>query len=160
MAIPRSLRLVLLAVTTLWLVPGALLAQEQERKITQADLPAAVAKGVAVQSQGATLKGLAEEKEAGQTYYEAELLAGGLTRDLLFDTTGTVVEIEQQVVFDSLPPAVRSALTTRAGQGTIVRVESLTKRGSLVAYEAHVKTNGKSSEIQVGPAGEALAHEE
>jgi len=160
MTISRSLRLILLGVTALPLSAGGLRAQEQERTITTADLPAPVAHAVTQQSKGATLKGLAEEQEAGQTYYEAELLVGGLTRDILFDTAGTVVEIEQQVVFDSLPPAVRTALTTRAGPGTIVRVESLTKGGTLVAYEAHVKTNGKRSEIQVGPAGEALAHEE
>jgi hypothetical protein len=152
--------LVLLAASALPLSTVALRAQDQERTIPTADLPAPVARAVATQTQGAALKGLTEEREDGQTYYEAEMVVSGLTRDVLFDTAGTVVEVEQQVLLDSLPPAVRAALTTRAGQGTIVRVESLTKRGTLVAYEAHVKTNGKRSEIQVGPAGEALAHEE
>ena len=33
-------------------------------------------------------------------------------------------------------------------------------QGKLVAYEAHVNTNGKKSEVQVGPDGKALAHPE
>jgi hypothetical protein len=39
-------------------------------------------------------------------------------------------------------------------------VESLTKHGTLVAYEAQVLNKGKKSEIQVGPDGKPLAHEE
>ena len=46
------------------------------------------------------------------------------------------------------------------GTGTIGKIESLTKGGKLVAYEAHVKTGTKRSEIQVGPNGEKLARPE
>jgi len=46
------------------------------------------------------------------------------------------------------------------GGGKIGKVESITKQGKVVAYEAHVTTNGKRSEIQVGPDGRPLAHEE
>ena len=158
MTVPPAFRPVPVVVMALLAV--ATVVRAQERAITRADLPAPVAQAIVTQSQGATLRGLAEEREDGQIFYEAELLAGNLTRDVLFDSAGTVVEVEQQFPLDSIPPAVRSALETRAGQGTILRVESLTRRGILVAYEAQVKTNGKRSEIQVGPAGEALAHEE
>ena len=40
------------------------------------------------------------------------------------------------------------------------KVESLTKNGKLVAYEAIVSTGTGKSEIQVGPEGKPLAHEE
>jgi hypothetical protein len=39
-------------------------------------------------------------------------------------------------------------------------VESITKNGKLVAYEAAVKTGTKNSEVQVGPDGKKLAHPE
>jgi hypothetical protein len=55
---------------------------------------------------------------------------------------------------------VREGLQQRAGTGKIGKVESLTKRGTLVAYEAHVLTGTKRSEVQVGPDGKPLAHEE
>ncbi len=48
------------------------------------------------------------------------------------DAAGTVVEVEEQVALDALPAAVRTALQAKAGKGTIRRVESLTKHGSLV----------------------------
>ena len=73
---------------------------------------------------------------------------------------GTVVEVEEQVLIESLAPAMRDGLQAKAGSGKLVRVEKLTKKGKLVAYEAKVLTNGKTSEVQVGPDGKALDHEE
>jgi len=140
------------------LVAGS--AAAQERKITRADLPAAVERTVAAQSQGATIRGFAEEKEKGQTFYEVELTVAGHTKDVLIDASGTVLEVEEQVELSALPAPVRTALLARAGAGKIETVESLTKRGTLVAYEAHVVTNGKRSEIQVGPDGKRLAEEQ
>ncbi len=60
----------------------------------------------------------------------------------------------------SFPSAVRRGLQDKAVQGKLVKVEILTKKDKLVAYEAKVLTNGKTSEVQVGPDGKALDHEE
>jgi hypothetical protein len=43
------------------------------------------------------------------------------------------------VALDSLPAQVQDALKKAAGAGTIENIESLTKNGTLVAYEAHIK---------------------
>lgn len=135
-------------------------AEEQEKKIQRSELPAAVEKTVAAQSQGATIKGFSQEKENGQTYYEAEMTVNGRSKDVLIDPNGNVVEVEEQVALDSLPTTVKDGLQAKAGKGKIVKVESLTKHDKLVAYEAKVQTAGKRSEIQVGPDGTPLDHEE
>jgi uncharacterized membrane protein YkoI len=132
----------------------------QEKKIPRADLPPAVEKTVAAQSQGAIVKGFSQEKENGQTYYEAEMTVSGHSKDVLIDVNGVVVEVEEQVALDSLPSAVKEGLQAKAGAGKILKVESLTKHDKLVAYEAKVQTDGKKTEIQVGPDGKPLAHEE
>ncbi len=139
---------------------GILFAQEQEKKIRRADLPPAVEKTVATESRGRTVKGFSEEKENGQTYYEAEMMVSGHSKDVLIDNTGAIVEVEEQVAFDSLPANVRRGLQSKAGSGKILKIESLTKHGKLVAYEVIVEANGKMKEIQVGPDGKALDHEE
>jgi hypothetical protein len=138
----------------------ALPALSQEKKIQRSDLPPAVEKAVAAQTQGATVRGFSEEKEHGQTFYEAELVVNGHSKDVLMDPEGRVVEVEEQVVVDSLSPAVRDGLQAKAGKGKLVKVESLTKKGKLVAYEAQVVTGGKRSEVQVDPQGQPLDHEE
>ena len=142
------------------LLAGAGTASAQEKKIKRSELPAAVEKTVAAQSEGATIRGFSEEKEKGQTFYEAEMTVNGHSKDVLIAADGTVVEIEEQVALDSLSPEVRAGLQAKAGAGKILKVESLTKKGKLVAYEAKVETNGKKSEVQVGPDGKPLDHEE
>jgi hypothetical protein len=132
----------------------------QDKKIARADLPPAVEKTVAEQSQGATVRGFSLEKENGNTYYEAEMTVNGHSKDVLIDKTGAIVEVEEQVMLESLPSAVKAGLEGKAVTGKIVKVESITKHGKLVAYEAQVTTNGKHSEIQVGPDGSPLDHEE
>ena len=134
--------------------------QAQERKIKREQLPVAVEKTVARESEGATIKGFATEIEHGQKFYEAELTINGRSKDILMDKNGKIVEVEEQVALDSLPPAVQEALRKAAGSGSIELVESLTKNGTLVAYEGHVKNGKKRSEIQVGPNGEKLAKPE
>jgi hypothetical protein len=135
-------------------------ASAQEKKIKRSDLPPAVEKTVAAQSAGATIKGFSTEKENGQTIYEAEMTVNGHSKDISMTTDGSIVEIEEQVEMDSLPSDVKAGLQAKAVKGTILKVESLTKKGKLVAYEAKVNTNGKKSEIQVGPDGKPLDHEE
>jgi len=149
-----------LAVIALTLCTVTLPAEENEKKINRSNLPPAVEKTVAAQTQGAIIRGFNEEKENGKTYYEAELTVNGHSKDILIDPTGAVVEIEEQVDLASLPAAVQSGLQTKAGAGKLGKIESITKHDKVVAYEAKVMNNGKRSEVQVGPDGKPLDHEE
>lgn len=133
-------------------------AAAQERRLKRSQLPPAVQRTAAEQSRGAKVRGYATEKDDGQTVYEVEMTVHGRSRDVTIDSTGTVLEMEEQVVFDSLPEAVRTGLRQAAGSGRITNVESLTKLGRLVAYEAQVRLGAKRSEVQVGPDGKPLAY--
>jgi uncharacterized membrane protein YkoI len=152
--------------TKYWLalVAGSLMfvgaASAQEKKIKRSELPPAVEKTVAAQSAGATIRGFSTEKENGQTLYEVELMVNGHSKDISMTADGSIVEIEEQVALDSLSPEVKAGLQAKAGKGKILKVESLTKKDKLVAYEAQVETDGKKSEVQVGPDGKPLDHEE
>ncbi len=131
--------------------------QAQEKKLERKDLPKAVEKTVARESQGAEIKGFATEKEDGIQTYEAELVVNGRSKDISMDVQGNVLEVEEEVSMESLSADVKNGLTAAAGAGTIGKVESLTKKGKLVAYEAVVTKGKKHSEIQVGPDGKKLA---
>lgn len=154
----KPTRMTVVAVVSALVFAGPAIAQE--KKIKRSDLPPAVEKTVAAQTQGATIKGFSEEKEKGQTFYEAELTVSGHSKDILMDASGAIVEVEEEVAFETLSPDVKAGLTAKAGKGTIKSVETITKQGKLVAYEAHVTTAGKRSEVQVGPDGKPLDHEE
>jgi len=100
MTLPRSL----IAFTLLVAAASALGAQE--RKIARRNLPAAVARTAATESQGAKIRGYSQEKENGQTFYEVEMTVNGHHRDVLIDSSGTVVEVEEQVQLVDVPAAV------------------------------------------------------
>jgi uncharacterized membrane protein YkoI len=146
--------------TALAIIALTITATSQDKKIAQSALPAPVQKAVQAQSQGATIKGFATEKENGKTVYEAEMVVNGHTKDVQFAADGTVNEIEEEVAFNSLPAAVQTALTAKAAGAKITKVESLTKQNKLVAYEAATLKGTKKGEIQVGPDGSKLAREE
>lgn len=132
--------------------------QAAEKKITRAELPPAVEKTVVEQSKGATIKGFATEIEDGKKIYEVELAIVGHGRDISMDAQGNILEVEEEVSLASLSPAVKEGLGKAAGRGTIGKVESLTKKGKLVAYEAVVQKGKKHTEVQVGPDGKKLPH--
>jgi hypothetical protein len=132
----------------------------QEKKINRSDLPAAVDHTVEAYSQGASIRGFSKEIENGHTYYEAELLVSGHSKDVLMTADGEIVEVEEQVAIDSLSLAVKQGLQSKAGKGKLTKVESLTKHDKLLAYEAQVLTDGRKSEVQIGPDGKPLDHEE
>ena len=75
----------------------AAFAEDNEKKLKRADLPPAVEKTVAAQSEGATIKGFSQEKENGQIYYEAEMMVSGHSKDVTMSKDGSVVEVEEQV---------------------------------------------------------------
>jgi hypothetical protein len=134
--------------------------QAQEKKLKREDLPPAVEKTVAEQSKGATIRGFSTEMENGKRLYEVELVVSGHGKDISMDKEGNIVEVEEEIPMESLSSPVKDGLTQAAGSGTISKVESITKNGKLVAYEAQVKTGTKRSEVQVGPEGKKLAHPE
>ncbi len=105
-------------------------AYGQEKVITRKQLPAAVDSAVTALMKNATLRGLSVEREKGHTYYEAESRSGGYNSDVLMDSTGTVVEVEQQVSLDGLSANLQAALKKEAGDGRITKVEALSKHSA------------------------------
>ena len=135
-------------------------AQGQEKHIKKPDLPPAVQKTAGEQSEGATVRGYTQETENGKLEYEVEMTVNGHSKDVSIDPSGKVLEVEEGVTLDVLPVAVRDNLQKKAGTGRITKVESITKQGKLVAYEAHILTGTKKSEVQAGPDGKPPDHEE
>ena len=146
-------RILLNAATTL---ACSLSMSAQEKHIPESQLPKAVLQTIQQQSRGAEIKGYSTEREHGQKVYEAETLVNGHSKDLQVAEDGTLNEVEEEVTFDDLSPAVKDALTKKARGARITKVESFTKKGKLVAYEAATLKGSKKGEVQVGPLGETL----
>jgi uncharacterized membrane protein YkoI len=116
------------------------------------DLPKAVQETVDRETQGAILLNLSTEKIEGQTVYELETKRGSYNRDLLIDSRGQVLEVEEELAVSSLPDAVRRVLETR---GRIIKVEALIRKG-ITSYEATLEVGDKRSEVTIGADGTVL----
>jgi hypothetical protein len=135
-------------------------AAGQEVRVEWSQMPATVQKTADEQSKGATVRGYIMQIAAGQILYEIQLTVNGHSKDVSVDPKGNILKTKDEVNLDKLPAAIRAGLQKKAGSGAIKRTDSITKRGSIVAYESKVLTNGKRSEVQVGPEGKPLDHEE
>lgn len=153
----KAARLAFLGLGTLAAIPVVRAAEE---KLTRKDLPAAVRETADDQSRNAIVRFYSKDSEDGKVEYEVAMTVNGHRRDIAIAPDGRLLEIEEEVSFDALPKKVRTGLQIRARGGTIGKVESITKHGTLVAYEAEITRAGKRSEIQVGPEGNRLTHEE
>lgn len=143
----------ILTVTSLF-VTGSALAQE--KKIKHEDLPTAVQKAVAEQSQGEKICGLSSEVENGQIVYEIEMLINEHTKDVLMDAAGMILTIEEQVSLASLPAAVQSPLKLQAGNGRIKLVEVVSKGGTITFYEVQIRNGRSTKEVKVSPEGQVV----
>jgi hypothetical protein len=124
-------------------------------RIKVEDLPKPVLTALQKMTQGATVLGASKEKENGRMTYEVETKVDGKSRDLTFDATGALLEVEQEVAIDGIPTAAREAIEKRAGGGVIAKVESVSA-GSQVSYEADIKgLSGKKMEVAVNADGSA-----
>lgn len=123
-----------------------------EKRVRLQDLPEAVQKAAASQTTGAIVHGYSQETENGATMYEVETTTAGKSKDLLFDASGKLVEVEQQVDLAALPAAVQDGLKKAAAGAKINKVESVTK-GNQVNYEAATVKAGKHGEVAVDSEG-------
>lgn len=131
-------------------------AEDTEKKIKLKDMPAAVQAAVKEHSKGATIKGLAKEVENGKTMYEVELkTAAGTSKDLILDSDGKVISVEEQTTLAAIPAAARAAIEKAVGNGKISIVETVTTKGTTF-YEAQYKAAGKTAEIKVDAAGKPV----
>ncbi|MFI4942140.1 MAG: PepSY domain-containing protein [Burkholderiales bacterium] len=128
-----------------------------EKKVQLKDLPAAVQKTIQEETRNAEIVGLVEEQQAGKTVYEVETRVNGKTRDVTVDAKGQVIEREEEVALDTLPPAAKAAIEKAASGGTVRKVETVTKGGA-TSYEASFSKAGKKSEIVVGSDGAIKKH--
>jgi uncharacterized membrane protein YkoI len=141
-----------LSFTAAALLMSAALIYAAEKKIQAKDLPPAVQQAVAQETRGATIKGYAREVEGGKTMFEVETTVNGHSRDLLFDASGKLIEVEEATSLDDVPAAVKAALEAR---GRVLTVESVT-RGKTVTYEGTVEKSGRKSEISVTADGKPV----
>lgn len=143
-----SSRMVIVALAVLLVVgPGSAVAQRSD------SLPPAIAAAFRQAYAGARILNVSRERREGKVVYEIESQDGPTRRDLIYDLTGQVLEIEEVIPADSVPAAVRAALERDLPGATLVGAERVT-RGTVILYEVEArKGGGKSRYLTYAPDG-------
>ena len=102
-----------------------------------ASLPPAVLKAFQQAYPGASISGTSQERDAGRTVFRVNSADKGRRRVVIYDPSGTVIEIRDQVEERDLPKPVADAMHKhpRAIYGSGMRVT----RGKMVHYELAVR---------------------
>jgi hypothetical protein len=129
---------------------------EVERKVTEAQVPAAALATLKKLAAGAEITEFAEEIEHGHTFYEGSWQAPSTGQtDVLVTPTGDLVEIEVQVAAKQVPAAVRKAARKAAGKGTRLAFEKKT----MVLYEVKFSKADRRHELLLAPDGHRVEEE-
>ena len=129
---------------------------EEERSVTQAEVPAAALATLKELANSATITEFAEETEHGGTFYEGSWRGpSGQNMDVLVTAAGALVEIEETLSVDQLPAAVRAAVRKAAGEKTELSVEKKT----MILYEARFQKQKQTHELVVTPDGRPYQEE-
>ncbi len=145
----RTALLTFLALTIfgVGIVPG-------DEKLSRKDVPSAVLAAFEKAYPHATVKGYGSEKEGDKLFYEIESIEGKMTRDVLYNPDGTVVEVEEGVAEGELPQAVMQSVKRQYPKAVISKAERTT-RGTAVTYEITAKQEGKTFNITLDSNGQA-----
>jgi hypothetical protein len=147
----RSLRILFLMAA----LGGAAMAQRSKGTGLQLkDLPPAVQKTIQDNLKGGEVKNIGKEKEGGIEQYEVESVLNGKSRDVNVDVKGNLLLVEESTTIDAIPSAARASILKKVADGKLGSVETFTKTGHSMMYEAsYTDKKGKKHEVLVKADG-------
>lgn len=131
-------------------------AAAQEKKITAKQVPAAVIAAFKTSYPSATIRGYAQEKENGKVFYEIESREGTTHRDVLYNSDGTVAEIEESIAPTDLPAAAQEAIHKKYPKAVISLAEKTTA-GDKVGYEVAARQGKRRITMEFDADGKVLS---
>ena len=147
------MKLLTISVALIALAASAFAAKKLELK----DLSAVAQKTINENLKGGTIKSINKEKENGVMQYEVETTLGGKARNMNVDVTGKLLVVEEEVSIDSVPAAVKAAVTKAVGTGKLEMVETFQKPGAELMYEAVFATKGGKKKEMVFKADGSIS---
>jgi uncharacterized membrane protein YkoI len=132
--------------------------ENADKSVTLADLPAA-ARTVVEQRIGKDhIKKIDMEDEDGKVVYDVEGTLNGKDVEITVSADGKVMSSEEEVAYDSLPAAVRTAAEKYFGSATGLEAAKEIEAGK-TAYEVEGKKDGGKVTLKVDEAGKTLEEE-
>lgn len=129
-------------------------AQAKEKTLELKSLPPAVRASIQANLKGGEIKTISKEKEDGVEQYEVESRLNGKNRDFNVDSSGTLLVVEEQTTLSDIPAPARAAILKKSSGGKVTSVETFSKPGQPMMYEAsYTNAAGRKREVLVKADG-------
>jgi len=122
------------------------------KKISKQQLPKPVLETFEAGHPSATLKAVIKDTRKEGTFYEIECNDSSRSRHFLYQSDGTLVEVEESIDPDELPPIVLDGVKAKYRSATIRTAERST-RGEHVEYELVIAVGRRTMKVVVNAAG-------
>lgn len=133
---------------------------EQERKVTEKEVPQEVLQEFNSSYPGAIIKEYAEETEDGQKFYEISCEFEGRKIDAIYKPDGSVFAIEEVIPADELPDVINQAIAKEFQQFSIQLAEKIEKEGKQFFEVKLLNTkNQKKYELLFSDTGKLIEKE-
>src|SRR3990172_9405290 len=119
------------------ILTGNLAKAEDSQVLDNKDVPSAILVAFDKAYPDAEIASVEMEDIDGTAYYEVEIKADKVDRDIVFLQDGTLFSVEEEITVKELPTAVVDALKKAHPKGEVDEAEKIT-RGSEIEYEVVV----------------------
>ncbi len=131
-----------------------------EKKLTEQQVPKPVLEAFHKAYPHASNLKYEADRKGEKTVYEIEFKDQGIKREATYAAEGTLLETEEQVKPNTLPPTVTEALKKAHSHGTVEEAEKVMKPdGTVSGYEVEIKDGTQELEIHLDAAGKILRTE-
>ena len=124
----------------------------QAEEIKKEAVPPGVVSAFEKSYPNATIKSYEKEDRGGETCYEIESMEGTIERDILYNGSGGVLQIEESLDINQLPERVRKSVEKNQSQAKILSAEKVTQGGEST-YELIVQRGKEKMEMEIDAYG-------
>ena len=130
---------------------------DDDERVVFRDLPDAVQNTLNNTYAGIQFGDFSKDMEDGHTVYETSYKEDGVEREMALTADGYVLEVEEEVGYDALPPAVQLLLDTKYAGGKIDEME----RVQVTFYEVELEMpDGTEVEVKVLADGRLIGEDD
>lgn len=148
------------------MVPGVLLilavafngCEMFSKEMKLEDVPPAVQAVIESHTSGEAIEKITREKEEGKDFYKVEYKKDGREFELEVDEDGKVLEVEEFMKMEELPPAVQATVKAESAGAEIKELVLETEEGKTF-YEVEFEKDGKEHEVKIAEDGTVLERE-
>ena len=135
-------------------------ASASEKEVNKHQVPKAVLEAFEKAYPNAKEVEFEKEMIEGKAVYEVEYTENGREYEILYDSDGMILQMEETLDVKALPESIVQAISKAYPKATIEDAEKVMKPdGTVTIYEVEIKTEGKKLELELDINGKILKTE-